>query len=112
MSALIETKHDEQIEADADKAVGLILSGLGSVHPFVKTRIRQAYLLGRAHQAAQNLDTMIKTVRTQAANRNIADYECAAIPNCGWKSTDNYRPLSRGTKVGCPRCSGDAKFVG
>lgn len=42
----------------------------------------------------------------------IGDYTCNAIPVCGWSSTETSRPLSRGLKVGCPNCQGDARFVG
>src|SRR5690242_17216727 len=39
-----------------------------------------------------------------------ANYACDD-PKCGWRSTDTSRPLSRGTKVGCPDCNGSAHFV-
>src|SRR5687767_15283055 len=37
------------------------------------------------------------------------DYACNF---CDWTSTDTSRPLSRGTKVGCPACEKEARFVG
>jgi len=39
----------------------------------------------------------------------VGDYACNF---CDWKSTDTSRPLSRGTKVGCPACEREARFVG
>lgn len=42
----------------------------------------------------------------------IFDYACNANPRCGWVSTPQSRPLSRGIKVGCPNCNGEARFVG
>jgi hypothetical protein len=41
--------------------------------------------------------------------RDIGDYACSS---CGWKSTDESRPLSRGLKIGCPLCGKEARFTG
>lgn len=35
-----------------------------------------------------------------------------ACDTCPWVSTKASRPLSRGTKVGCPECQGSAHFQG
>lgn len=45
--------------------------------------------------------------RVEDKTRN--NYFCLD-PKCTWQATDESRPLSRGTKVGCPVCKGDADF--
>lgn len=51
------------------------------------------------------------TKSKSAAAPSMGDYICNDL-GCGWQSTDRTRPLSRGLKVGCPKCEGDARFVG
>ena len=54
----------QQITTDAELATRLILSGL-EVEPdsFIERKVRQAYLLGRTHQAAVNFDATLAYVR-------------------------------------------------
>lgn len=40
--------------------------------------------------------------------KDEGNYRCRT---CGWVATKESRPLSRGTKVGCPKCLGDADYV-
>ena len=54
----------QEITHEAELATKLLLSGL-EVEPdsFIERKVRQAYLLGRTHQAAVNFDATLAYVR-------------------------------------------------
>jgi hypothetical protein len=56
----------------------------------------------------KKLDDMLYTPFSDKRDEEPANnYRCLM---CGWVSTKESRPLSRGTKVGCPKCGKDAEY--
>ena len=54
----------QEITTDAELATRLILSDLDyEPDSFIERKVRQAYLLGRTHQAAVNFDATLAFVR-------------------------------------------------
>lgn len=54
-----------------------------------------------------------KCLGIQAENKRVlaglGNYFCLDL-KCGWTATHESRPLSKGTKVGCPVCNGEADY--
>ena len=57
----------QQVTEDAERATKLILSGL-DVEPdsLLETKVREAYLLGRTDQAAENFNNLVTRFRNEA----------------------------------------------
>lgn len=56
---------ERPVKDDAEKALELLLAGLPPVDPFMKSKLRQAYLAGRTDEAEKNFDRLIKSMRKE-----------------------------------------------
>lgn len=63
----------QRVTEDAERATKLLLSGL-EVEPdsLIERKVRQAYLLGRTHQAAVNFDATLAYVRGEKRTGKVS----------------------------------------
>lgn len=64
----------QQVTEDAERATRIILAGVESeIGSLLEAKVRQAYLLGRAHQAAENFQNVLAHVRGRSLKADLTD---------------------------------------